>query len=275
VSDDELPDYEPMLESFHTAFADELEAMVGTLPIREGERVLELACGDGAYTPWLASRVGDSGSVVGLDISTDYLELAQRRTRRVATTARSRFVAASFDRLPFPDGFFDAAWSAQSLFSLPEPVDAVRRMARTVKPGGLVAVLENDTLHQVLLPWPIELELAVRTAEWQAFRDETRHPRKFYIGRQLVGVFREAGLVERTVRSFASSRVAPFEAPVHTFLAEYLRDLRERVEPRLDSRILPTFDRWTDPNSPESLLERPDMAITVIDHVVQGRVPKG
>ena len=98
-----------------------------------------------------------------------------------------------------------------------------------------MAILEDDTLHQVLLPWPVELELAVRMAEWEAFRDESEHPRKFYVGRRLVGVFREAGLVDLSVCSFANSRIAPLDAAAtRTFLEEYLRDLSERVMPRLD-----------------------------------------
>jgi ubiquinone/menaquinone biosynthesis C-methylase UbiE len=231
LADDALPDYEPMLASYHAAFALELEAMVGTLPIWPGDLVLEMACGDGAYTPWLAARVGPEGGVVGLDVSTGYLGVARGHLRRAEHASRSRFVAGSIERPPFADGTFDAIWCAQSLFSLPEPVDAVSRMARLVKPGGLVAVLENDTLHQVLLPWPVELELAVRLAEWEALREEVAHPRKFYVGRRLVGVFREAGLVDLRVRSFASSRVAPLDEATRTFLGAYLEDLSGQVLP--------------------------------------------
>ena len=147
--------------------------MVRSLPIAEGDRVLEMACGDGAYTPWLAKKVGDAGKVVGLDVSTEYLKVAKQATRN---NSNVRFVAGSIDRLPFEDGAFDVAWCAQSLFSLPEPVDAVRRMARVVKPGGLVAVLEDDTMHQVLLPWPVDVELAVRLAEWQSLVEESDEP---------------------------------------------------------------------------------------------------
>ena len=270
---DGLPDYEPMLESYHVAFAPELEAMIGTLPIRPGDLVLEMACGDGAYTPWLAARVGDAGGVIGLDVSPDYVELARGRTVGGEHAARSRFVAGSIDRLPFAGSRFDVVWCAQSLFSLPEPVAAVSRMAEVTKPGGYVAVLEDDTLHQVLLPWPIELELAVRTAEWDAFRDETTHPRKFYVGRRLVGVLREAGLGDMVVRSFASSRVAPVDGTTRTFLEEYLRDLASRVEPRLGADDLAAFRRIADPASPEFLVDQPDFHLVVLDHVVWGRLP--
>jgi len=273
VPQDALPDYEPMLAGYHSAFAEELAGMVASLPIRSGDLVLEMACGDGAYTPWLAAKVGPSGGVIGLDVSTGYLEVAQKQSKRGAHASRSRFVAGSLDRIPFADQTFDAVWCAQSLFSLPEPVDAVTRMARMVKPGGLVAILENDTLHQVLLPWPVEVELAVRSAEWAALREESDHPRKFYVGRRLVGVLREARLVEIRVRSFASSRVAPIDAATRTFLAEYLRDLSERVSSRLDPTTRERFNRLADPGSTDYLLDQPDFLVTVVDHVIEGRVP--
>lgn len=272
--DQPLPDYEPMLASFHEAFAAELEAMVASVPIVEGDRVLEMACGDGDYTPWLAGRVGPTGSVVGVDVSADYLEVARRQTAREGHPERSRFVAASIDRLPFEDGCFDVAWCAQSLFSLPEPVDAVRKMARVVRPGGVVAVMEDDTLHRVVLPWPIEVELAVRSAEWEALQAKARRPHKFYVGRHLVPVFREAGLVDLRVRAFASCRVAPLDEAARTFLGEYLKDLAERVSPRLKSSMRKDFKRWVAPDSPDALLDRPDLAVTILDHVIYGRVPE-
>ena len=270
---DELPDYEPLLAAYHRAFAEELEAMVGTLPIETGDQVLEVACGDGAYTPMLARRVGASGSVVAVDLLMGYLEKARGELLRREPSTRGRFVAASIDRLPFDAGTFDLAWCAQSLFSLPEPLAAVRAMARVVRPGGVVAVLEDDTLHQVLLPWPVELELSVRSAEWEAFREESEHPRKFYIGRRLVKVFREAGLVDVRIRTHASNRVAPLGPSERTFLGEHLKDLRERVAPRLRPETRDALDRLADPDSPEYLPDQPDLALTVIDHVVRGRKP--
>ncbi len=273
TADAELPAYEPLLDAYHRAFAAELAAMVGSLPVAPGGSVLELACGDGAYTPWLADRVGPSGTVVGLDVSDAYLRVAQRGARRGRAASRARFVAASVDRLPFADGAFDLAWCAQSFFSLPDPLHAVRQMARVVRPGGLVAVLEDDKLHQVLLPWPVDVELAVRAAEWRALRDESKRPVKFYVGRHLVAVFREAGLVDVRARTSASNRVAPLDAPTRSFLASYLAGLRERVVPGLEPAVRAEFEGLVDPGSPDALLDRPDLALTVIDHVVHGRKP--
>ncbi len=272
-----LPDYAPMLRAFHQGFATELEAMVATLPIQPGDRVLEVACGDGAYTPWLAGRAGDAGLVVGLDLSSNFLRLARREVARTEQEApessATELVAGSIERLPFPPASFDVVWCAQSLFSLPEPLDAVARMAQMARAGGLVAVLEDDTLHQVLLPWPVDLELAVRTAEWEALNEQTEHPRKFYIGRRLVDLFHQAGLVELRVRTFVADRMAPLDPSTRTFFAEYLQQIRANVSSRLAPKVRDEFERRVDPASNDYLLDSPTLAATVIDHVVQGRKP--
>ncbi len=265
-----LPDYAPMLRAFHRGFARELAAMVATLPIQAGHRILEVACGDGAYTRWLGEGVGASGLVVGLDISAAFLQLAHRE---VTPTSPTQLVAATLERLPFEPASFDVVWCAQSLFSLPDPLDTVRRMAAMVRPGGLVAVLEDDSLHQVLLPWPVDVELAVRMAEWAVLRAQVPNPTKFYVGRRLITLFAEAGLVDRKVQTFAADRVAPLDPDSRTFFAEYLQQIRTNVAPTMDTAARADLERWIDPESPDYLLDSPTFAATVIDHVVQGRKP--
>jgi SAM-dependent methyltransferase len=267
--DERLPGYEPMLAAYHAAFAPELRAMIAGLPIRPGDRVADMACGDGAYSPWLAERVGPAGLVVAVDASTAYLE----RAREGAKAERVGFIAAALERLPFPDDTFDLVWCAQSLYSLPEPVAAVRRMARVVRPGGVVAVLENDTLHQIILPWPVEVELVVRAAELAAVAKRSDRPRKYYVGRRLRQVFADAGLVDCHERTRASDRLSPLGETERAFLSAYLRDLADRAGPELDRDTRATFERLIDGDSPDGMLNWPDFAATVIDHVVWGIKP--
>ena len=273
-NDTSLPDYAPLLTAYHKAFATELKAMVGSLPIRPGSRILEMACGDGAYTPWLAELAGSSGEVIGFDLSVAYLQQAQELASRADQGAPTRFVAGSIDRMPFAIDSFDVVWCAQSLFSLPDPLGSIERMGKVVKPGGLVAVLEDDTMHQVLLPWPVELELAVRNAEWLALTEEFTSPRKFYVGRRLIHVFREAGLVDLHINTYATDRVAPLDENLHKFLGQYLGELRDRVAPRLEESFRQQLDRLVSPGSPDNMIEQTDFAVTVIDHVVYGRKPE-
>jgi ubiquinone/menaquinone biosynthesis C-methylase UbiE len=262
----DLPDYQPLLGAFHRGFAAELRAMIGSLPIASGDRVLDAACGDGAYSGLLADRVGPSGLVVAVDLLPAYLAMA----RSSQDDRPIGLVASDLDHLPFEPGSFDVAWCAQSLYSLPDPVRAVRCLAEAVRPGGTVALLENDTLHQILLPWPIEVELAVRAAEWEALRREDSRPRKFYAGRYLRKIARQAGLERVTVRAWATDRLAPLADPERAFFSEYLRDLRDRTRPYLDAAIRDRFERLADERSPEFLLDDPDLCVTVLDHTVVG-----
>jgi len=268
-----VPSYEPMLAAYHRAFAPELRAMVGTLPIAEGEIVLDMACGDGVYSPWLAELVGSAGWVVAVDVMPEYLDLARKETARSPLARIIEFSAASIELLPFKNDTFDLCWCAQSLYSLPDPVDSLRQMLCVTKPGGVVAVMEEDTLHNVILPWPIEVELSVRVAELRALTDTSDKPRKFYVGRQLRRLFRRAGLDGIQTRTFASDRVAPLGSNERTFLTEYLKSLSELIATYLDGQIRSEFDRLVDPHSSEFMLDDADLTTTCINYVVWGRKP--
>lgn len=267
---DEVPAYVSALATYHAAFAPELREMVASLPVAAGSRVLDVACGDGTYSRWLAPRVGDVGGVWSVDLASDYLDLARRATHAGPAPDRILFCVADLRRLPFAPAAFDVVWCAQSLYSLADPVATLRRMADAARAGGIVAVLESDTLHQVLLPWPIEVELAVRGAELVGFAEESEAPRKFYVGRRLRQVFEAAGLRDVRRRTWAIDRQAPLDAPTRAFLAEYLRELHQRVRPHLPPSHAAKAERLLDPDSPDYLPDWPDLAFTVIEHVVWG-----
>ena len=203
-----LPAYEPRLAAYHIAFEDALRSIVAGLPIREEDKVVEMACGDGAYSAWLAEKVGRDGFVIAVDISPDYLLVARAAMVRSNVAARIGHVAAPIERLPLVPGSFDLVWCAQSLFSLSDQPRALKTMAGLVRPGGMVAVLEDDTLHQILLPWPVDLELAIRRAEYEAFADGGKPPEAYYVARHLGRLFREVGLDRVQSQAFAATAMA-------------------------------------------------------------------
>jgi demethylmenaquinone methyltransferase/2-methoxy-6-polyprenyl-1,4-benzoquinol methylase len=98
-------------------------------------RALDVACGSGKLTLALRRRA-PHGSVVGLDFSRRMLEVAARQAPGAA------YVRGDALCLPFADASFDAATIAFGLRNLADPVLGLREMARVVRPGGQVAVLE-------------------------------------------------------------------------------------------------------------------------------------
>jgi SAM-dependent methyltransferase len=271
---DELPAYVEQLFAFHTAFAPELREVVGSLPLPTNAKVLDIACGDGFYSRCFAARLAGDGLAVGVDLSLAYLQLARRNQFELESLAgRPRFVAGDFARLPFARATFDLVWCAQSLYSLPEPVAALRTMRDLARPGGVVAVLENDTLHQLLLPWPTRLELALRAAEYQSFGEETGRPSKYYVGRRLPAVFAAAGLEPLSIRTQAIDRQAPLSRHEEAFLRVYLKNMAERVAPLLDDNLRDDFQSLIDVDSPGNLLAQPQFSFTWLNVLALGRRP--
>lgn len=270
---DQLPAYAAMLAAYHRACAAELRGMIADLPLREGDRVLDMACGDGVYSAWLADRVGARGAVIGVDISPAFLEVARRNASMSRHAEIISLQIGDISGLPFADDEFDLVWCAHSLYSLPDPVAALREMRRVVRPGGTVAILENDTLHHMLLPWPAELELAVRQAQLAALEESTSQTGKFYIGRNLCGTLEAAGLDGCSITTYTIDRRAPLSADERTFIEHYLGDLQERAAPHLDDAAREALRMLLDPESSLYLLSRDDFFLSHIEIVARGIKP--
>jgi SAM-dependent methyltransferase len=105
--------------------------MVGELP--DGSAVLDVPCGGGVALRGL--RPGQDLRYVAADLS---IEMLARARGRAAALGRYdiEFVEADVERMPFDDNEFDLCVSFNGLHCLPNPVAAVREIARCVKPGG-------------------------------------------------------------------------------------------------------------------------------------------
>jgi len=262
-----IPSYAPMLTAFHQAFAPELQAMIADVPLHRGDRVLDLASGAASYTTWLAERVGSTGRVYAVDICHDYLKLArtQNALRNVS------FHCGSSEALPFDNNTFDVAWCAQSMQSLPDPIRALQELERVTRPGGTVAVFENDVAHQMLLPWPAEMELAVRTAQLQIFNQNSTSTLPYYIGRELRSVFAAANLLECQVRPYTIVRHAPFTELEIRYLTLYLSEIAEFVRPALAPEVYTRFEHYLDPYTWQH--ELPNSTVIILNLVGSATKP--
>ena len=104
--------------------------------LKAGGSALDVACGSGKLTAQLARIAGPKGHVVGLDFSTQMLEVAQHEHPAL------EFREGDALHLPFDDATFDASTIAFGLRNLADPVRGLREMLRVVKPGGRAVILE-------------------------------------------------------------------------------------------------------------------------------------
>jgi ubiquinone/menaquinone biosynthesis C-methylase UbiE len=111
-----------------------------------GERVLDLGSGSGTDAFCAAVQVGDRGAVVGVDFTDEQLGKARRLADRDGL-ANVDFVEASIDRLPFPDGSFDAVISNGVINLSPVKHLVFAEAARVLRSGGELIVADIVSGH--------------------------------------------------------------------------------------------------------------------------------
>jgi ubiquinone/menaquinone biosynthesis C-methylase UbiE len=112
--------------------------VLGLLELQPWESLLEIGFGPGVAIE-LAGRA-TRGRVVGIDPSETMLAMAQRRNRAAIESGHVDLRLGTIDWLLFDDGAFDAAMVLNNLHLWPDPVRGLRELARTLRPGGRVAV---------------------------------------------------------------------------------------------------------------------------------------
>lgn len=264
------PDYDAYQSSFHQAFRPQLHAILDGLPVpKPPAQVLDVPCGNGFYSRRLAERLPAGDRLVAADASADYLAQAREAVAGVSA-ATVEVLEADAYRLPFPTATFDLVWCAQSLITL-DAVAAVREMFRVVKPDGLVAILEVDEFHHVLLSWPVELEAtlpaAVHTSSVRRYGDGA----KLAPARGLRRVLKQAGFQSVRRDTFPIERAAPFDPPTTAFLTHHLKFLRSVAYPHLTPALQAVFDRAADPTAPESLYRMPESELVCLNAVYFAR----
>jgi SAM-dependent methyltransferase len=138
------------------------------LGLSEGNVVLDVACGTGAFSRAFASTVGRGGLVVGVDASATMLaraatELGKRGRGNVA------LVRADASALPFEDSGFDAVCCFAALHLFADPMRALDEMARVLTPGGRIAIMTS--VRRQLAPGPFAAA-AERLSGMRLFRQD-------------------------------------------------------------------------------------------------------
>lgn len=113
------------------------ERLAGLADIKTGTRILDVATGTGWVALVATERVGSTGEVVGVDLSTAMLTRAQEKVTRNGLM-NVTFEVGDATRLEFPDDSFDVVLCASSLFFMPDMEAALREWQRVVRSGGLV-----------------------------------------------------------------------------------------------------------------------------------------
>ena len=156
---------------------------------RAGESVLEIGYGTGNSLITLAKLVGESGRVVGLDISDGMRQVASRKIDEAGVSSRVQLDIGDARKLPYAENTFDAAFMSFTLelFAVEDIPKVLAEIRRVLRPGGRLGVVsmavvpdgESPSLLERTYVWmhrnfphivdcqPIDVECVLRTAGFE------------------------------------------------------------------------------------------------------------
>ena len=111
---------------------DSLCDLLERLDPKPGQRVLDLGCGAGGISEYISDQT--NSHVTGLDYSKAAITVANSRTEN--KRAQLNFIEADLNRLGLKPHSYDAAVSIDSIYWVNDTVDALKRIIKTLKPGG-------------------------------------------------------------------------------------------------------------------------------------------
>ena len=174
-------------------WGDSTESLLRRVGIGPGMHCLDVGCGAGDVSLFLSGLVGPTGSVVGSDKDAVQLDLVKEWCQRLSVT-NVELELSDVMQLEATDAY-DVVYSRFLLEHLPDPVEAIRRMWRAVRPGGLLIAEDGDFLAEFCEPPHPGFDF------WMSAYQETlrRNGGDPLSGRRLHSRFREAGIADPQV----------------------------------------------------------------------------
>jgi SAM-dependent methyltransferase len=191
--------------------------------VSQGMCVLDVGCGSGDVAFLAADLVGPSGEVLGVDRERTAVDWANARAHSWATR-NVKFVEGDPAEMEF-DQQFDAIVGRLVLMYYPDPVNAVRKLIRHVRPEGLIVFQEIDLANACSMP---VAPLFERSMTWIK-QTLSATGARIQLGLELYPVFVAAGLPGPSMRVDALIGGGP-HCPLYEIVAELVQNLLPVME---------------------------------------------
>lgn len=251
---------EKSLERMNRFQAPEAERIIAELALPPGSRGLDVGCGVGLYSLWLAEAVGPAGQVLGIEPEAERVEAARALAGSRLEDRRLEFLQGNGTTIPLPDRSLDWLWCGDVLHHIVETERALREFLRVVRPGGLIIIKESQVLSALFLPGHPELERRIQLAELRRTLHEGAG-RSFHERRQTtIASLRAVGLAEVAVRSYLLQRRAPLDPVDHDYIQNtvFTRNWGGRLRELLAAEDWNRRSALCEADSPNNILRNPD-----------------
>ena len=184
-------------------------AAVKTVAAAAPRELLDLATGTGDFARQIARSL-PSATVTGIDLSDGMLEVARHKAREAGLDERISFTQGDCLALPYPDGSFDAVTVAFGVRNFESLERGYAEMARVLRPGGTLAVLELSTPGNRFIRWFYDLYTlhiipwagSLKSGDSEAYRYLPRSIAAVPQGDDMLALMRAAGFSDTSARRF-------------------------------------------------------------------------
>jgi ubiquinone/menaquinone biosynthesis C-methylase UbiE len=134
------PDDLAPVDEFHSGGRNATVRLAQLAQINGSERVLDVGCGIGGPSRYLASRFGCV--VTGLDLTADFIALAGMLARRTRLSDKVTYRQGDALDMPFADASFDLVWSQNAAMNIADRDRLYAEMHRVLAPSGRLVLQE-------------------------------------------------------------------------------------------------------------------------------------
>lgn len=149
------------LDNHHAIKSRMRSDLISKLPLRPGDRVLDLGCGTGNWAILAAERVGLHGSVLGIDREPENLEHADARRSSHPLKRAIRFQKGDITQFEMGIGDYDAIFLFNILSCVPSAQSIIERLCSLMKPGCQLLIKDSDLQSDFFWPVPYDLYTTV------------------------------------------------------------------------------------------------------------------
>jgi len=241
------------------------------LKILLGSRGLDAGCGIGSNTLLLAEAVAAGGHVTGLDLSFEFISVAEKRAQKAGCAGKVTFQQGDVRDIPFEENTFDWAWSMDLVgYASMDMLPLLRELIRVIKPGGKLAVLAWSS--EELLPGHPRLEARLSaTNSGIAPFVHGNAPKTHFL--RTLGWFKQSGLIMNKAQTFIKDVQAPLDQDTKLGLQALFEMRWSGVESELSEDDLDEYQQFVKPGSPDFILNEPDYYAFFTYTMFTGEVP--
>lgn len=251
--------------------------MVDSMKIKPGEKILDMACGSGAWTQYFVEKIRPGGKVIGIDIDKKLIDYANNLYAQSPDSNLISFMEGSFFDIPFEDNFFDIVFINNALLYLnyDECSKVISEMKRVTRSGGRIICKEFEGSCFIIYPTNTYINTRIITA---ACIELEKCTEKSYfdnhMGQKLHGLLLKSGIKDLDTASYAIQKVQPLSDEVIHYVSRNGLWYLEKAKDHLSKEEINEWTEYFNPDSDKYVFNKEDFYFCMLEIISQGYVNK-